>query len=145
MRMALNPFSPFDHSYGPQLKPYRTQRILYPFLAWLLALGNQEYILLSMILVNIIAFVLCNYFFYQICQMYSVNKKYCIFIMLLSACYMTAARNLSDLLALCFFLGALYSFCQRKFIFFTLYSLLSMLSRESSLIVIFLFFSSSLN
>ena len=103
MKLAFDPFDLREDLNDFKLTSYRAQRIMYPLLAKLIAFGQDDFILLSLIIINIITFVGTIYFLLKICKFFMIDPKQSLIFLSLSGLYMTAARSLSDLTALCFF------------------------------------------
>jgi hypothetical protein len=72
-QIARNPLQGWRYVDRPA---YRYQRILYPLLARLFALGHRDWIPYTLILANIVAIGLCGFFAAQILDYYDVNAWY---------------------------------------------------------------------
>ncbi len=56
LRLALDPFDLGIHAFGITLNgAFRDQRIVYPVLAWILALGHDHWVPYTLVIVNLIA------------------------------------------------------------------------------------------
>ena len=60
--LALKPWTTHDYEFGiDNALAYRKQRILYPVVSYLLALGQPEWVPTTMVLVNLLAVLLLFY------------------------------------------------------------------------------------
>ncbi len=138
-RYALNPFNLNNNIYGinVDLPAYRVQRIAYPFFAWLLSFCGTAYLVpWAMLFLNILAFA--GIFFY--------NNKFIAFLngdikqgllpLFLCGLYMSLSRDLSEIVELFFFTGAVYYLFTSRYLWFSIFTTLTILSRETAIIAL---------
>ncbi|MEA1927851.1 MAG: hypothetical protein U9N73_06555, partial [Candidatus Auribacterota bacterium] len=119
---------------------YRYSRILYPWLAALLALGNSGVIPYTLVLVNLAGVLLGSYFILRWLQDEGMNLWYAIIYGLLSGFILCLLRDLAGPVAMGFLVGGLYFFKSRKYIAGALFLGAALLTREVVLIVPVVFF-----
>jgi hypothetical protein len=138
-RYGIQPFSFEKTAYGITLDhpAYRHQRITYPLLGWALSFGQASYLPFSLVLVNVLALAGLLVLLLRFCNHFGVPRIYCLFPLLFSGLWMSLGRDLAEPLE-CFFIAAgCYAFLKRKALYFTLFTLLSLFTREPSAIVLF--------
>jgi hypothetical protein len=136
-RSALAPGDFTADKYGIHLDhpAYRVQRIAYPFLSWLLALGGTPALVpFALLLVNILAFLGIAVYASKIAAFFKAEPFYGLYPLLLCGIYMSIARDLSEVCELCFFTGALYYLFTSRYLLFSVFATVTMLSRETSMI-----------
>ena len=115
---------------------YRHQRIMYPLLAYALAFGHVSLVPYSMILVNMLAFIGIVLLFQKFIHNFRVNRWYGLFPLLICGLWMSLSRNLAENVEGVFFLTALLFFYGKELFLFSLFSLLTFLTREPSIVLL---------
>lgn len=135
-RLALDPFNTRQNSLGIKLDipAYRYQRILYPFVAWTLALGQKRLVPYSLIIVNILSLTILGFLLLLLADKTNLNKNYLLFIPLLPGLIMALARDLSEPLATVLLVGALVSFLSSRYFVYGVLASLCVLCRETTLV-----------
>ncbi len=93
---------------------YRYGRILYPWLAALLALGNTEWIPLLLIIVNLAAVLMGSFFVARMLARGGKSPWYACVYGLLSGFILCVLRDLAAPVAMGFLVGGIYFFSHRK-------------------------------
>lgn len=135
--LALNPFSPQPTLPGAHysLGAYRAQRILYPFLVWLLTLGGHaRYVPLAMISVNLIAIVVIAALAAMIARRLGREPLAGTMVAFYPGLLLSLAADLSEPLALACALGGLLCIMNRKWRSAALLLTLAVLARETTLL-----------
>ena len=138
-RYAHHPLNKEKMAYGVTVDhiEYRIQRIVYPASVWLFSLGgNKSLIPFFMVLLNTLAFIGIFFISLKISEHYNANKLLAILPIFLFGAYMSLARNTSEIFEVFFFLLAIYAIIKETLFLFVLSILLSIFSRETSLIAI---------
>jgi hypothetical protein len=128
-RMAIEPFNLSRESLGVNLDPisYRYSRILYPLLAWFLSFNLPFLSILNLFLINLISIYL----------IYLIGKKYLKFdhfIFFIPFLPFVVLRNTAELLCILFITLSIFALSNKKIIFFSIFSIFAILTRETSLI-----------
>ena len=136
-RYALHPFdlTPAANGITTDHPAYRIQRIGYPFMAWLLSAGGRPYAVpWAMLLLNIVAFA--GIFFYtgRFITLMGGNVRQGLLPLLLCGLYMSLARDLSEVVELFFFTGALYYLFTSRYLLLCVFATLTIFCRETSVI-----------
>lgn len=141
-RLALDPFdyAPVAHGIRLDIPSYRTQRVVYPILAWALAFGQPEAVIWTLILVNFIGIAAIGYAAALLAQRFNRHALTGVLIAAYPGFMMTFARDLTEIVAMAFLLWAvLAAFAQRNATAALLFSL-AILSRETTLLLAGAFF-----
>ena len=135
-RLALDPFTSRPTDFGITLdKPaLRHQRILYPLLAKILSLGNNNLIPLMMILINFSALCLLGWIGGSYAQTFNQHALWGIFVPLYPASLFTLTRDLVELLEVSLLLSSFLLLRRQKFIPATLLLTLAVLAKETALV-----------
>lgn len=122
---------------------YRYQRVMYPWLVRLFALGRQDCIPIMMLAVNVIAILIGTTFAGLMLKTQGVSAWYAIFYPLLSGLMIAALRDLAEPTAMAFFMGALHFQMVRRPLPSALFLTAALLAREVLLpaVFVFLFFN----
>lgn len=138
-RYAHNPLNFEKTAFGVTVDhiEYRIQRIVYPAIVWLISLGgNKTLIPFLLVLLNALAFMGIFFISLKIREHYNADKLLAILPIFLFGAYMSLARDTSEIFEVFFFSLAIYSIIKENVFLFTLSILLSIFSRETSLIAI---------
>ncbi len=149
-RYAINPFNKdiknerinkdfklvrsFDR-YGIRITDpiYRRSRVLYPFSAWLLALGQVDWVPYTLILVNILAFIFLIKIYKEIVRCLDAPPLRAYTPLLIGGLYLAVARDLAEVL-LCTLLAWCYlCYLKKKYAWFLVVSTLLLLCKEISI------------
>lgn len=128
-RMSIDPFDILKKSIGVEFEShsYRYSRIIYPLIAWLFSLNIPWIAILNLLLINIISIFLIYHF----------GKKYFKFnflILFLPFIPFVISRNTAEILSIIFVLCSIINFKKKNIFCFSLFSILAILTRETSLI-----------
>ena len=138
-RYAHHPFNKEKTAYGVTVDhiEYRIQRIVYPASVWLFSIGGTKSLIpFFLVLLNVLAFVGIFFISLKICEHYNADKLLAILPLFLFGAYMSLARDTSEIFEVFFFSLAIYSIIKENFFLFVGSILLSIFSRETSLIAI---------
>ncbi len=111
LRLALDPFDLRMHAFGITMNgAFRDQRIVYPFLAWALALGHDHWVPFTLVIVNLLAVTFIAYIGTKLAR----NTAHPAMVGLLLGGYfgytMSTGRDLTEPTAAAFLLLAMYLF-----------------------------------
>ncbi len=135
--LALSPFSPQPPLPGARyfLGAYRAQRILYPFLVWLLTLGGHaRYVPLAMVSVNLVAIVAIAALAAMIARRLGLEPLAGTMVAFCPGLLLSLAADLSEPLALACALGGLLCAMNRKWRSAAILLTLAVLARETTLL-----------
>lgn len=143
-RYALSPFERDtfqDGRYGAygvtiDNPVYRRSRVVYPVIAWLLALGKTYLIPWTLILANVIGFMAMVFLFGKISIYQGWPASMALIPLGLAANWLGLARNLSDIFGLLFISWAYFEYIRSRHWNFLGLSFLALLSRESAIFVL---------
>jgi len=141
-RYALDPFDFSQDKYGVHVDhpSYRHQRITYPLLAWLFSAGGfYGLVPIALLLVNVLSFFGILYYMRKLIDYSGSNAGWQFAPLVLCGLYMSIARDLSEVVELFFFTGAVYQLQRRAFLLFAVYASFTMLARETAVLALFPF------
>jgi hypothetical protein len=135
-RLAFAPFTREKTACGITLDSpsYRQQRIIYPFLAWLLAAGKPELIPWTLVAVNFLALIGIAVVAAMTAARFHLNPGYGLLPMLSCGLILSFGRNLAEPLTTFFVISALFFMLKNEMILCAAAASLAVLTRESSLI-----------
>jgi len=136
-RLALDPANLHTTAFGITLDvPFRLERIGYPFLAWLLALGQAPLVPFSLVLVNVLAMAAIGY----LGAVFAVAaKRHALWGLLLPAYFglwFSLARDLTEPVSAACLLAALLAYRRRRYVLAGGLFAYAALSRETALVAI---------
>ncbi|WP_298212560.1 hypothetical protein [Ferrimicrobium sp.] len=136
LRLALDPFNLSMHAFGITMNgAFRDQRIVYPFLAWVLALGHDHWVPFTLVIVNLIAVTVVAYMGAKLAR----DTAHPAMVGLLLGGYfgytMSTGRDLTEPTAAAFLLIAMYLFEGDHPVFAGISFALAGLAIETELIV----------
>jgi hypothetical protein len=136
-RLALDPFSHRRVEYGITIDngAYRQQRILYPILAHILALGVVALVPWSMILVNYLAVCWLAFNGARYAGLFSTPPIYGLVIPFFPGVLLALDRDLPDPLAISLMVWALYLLHTRRIVFAACILALAILARETVIVL----------
>lgn len=138
-RYAFNPFDFKKTNFGITVDhpSYRMQRIGYPFLVWIFSIGGTPILIpLNLILINFFSFLGIFFFTKKIASFYNIISNKIYLPLFLFGIYMSFSRDLSEVLELFFFIGTIYYLFKSNYLMLCLFATLTLLTRETSLLVI---------
>ncbi|MGK7929123.1 MAG: AZOBR_p60025 family cell surface glycopolymer formation protein [Spirulina sp.] len=140
LSIAFDPFLQHDGTIAALDHPlYRYRRIFYPFLAYILGLGNSH--LIPYVMVGINGF--CIIAIAVLCGLYLREREGKIWrsllVLCIPGCWMVFSLSTSDLLSSLLLIASLYCYQQNKFILTPTFLSLACLTRETVLMVWFAF------
>ncbi|MDE3230962.1 MAG: hypothetical protein KGO05_13870 [Chloroflexota bacterium] len=133
--LALNPFGPHPALAGAMFDTpaYRAQRILYPFLVWLLTLGGHaRFVPLAMLLVNFAAVVALAALAALAARRLGVAPALAAIVVFYPGLLLSLGRDLSEPLALACALGGVVCALDRRWRWAALLLSLAVLGRETT-------------
>lgn len=122
------------HGIKVDAPKYRRGRLTYPLAAWALAFGQKAPIPYTLILVNILGFILLVAIVKKVVLHFGASWYYYYFPLLIGGLYFSLARNLPDLLVCTLLAWSYLCFLQEKRFWFVIASSLLLLCKESSAI-----------
>lgn len=136
LRLALDPFDLKLHAFGITLNgAFRDQRIVYPFIAWLIALGQHHWVPVTLVIVNLLAVTAIAYMGAKLAE----NTAHPAMVGLLLGGYfgytMSTGRDLAEPTAAALLLVSMYLFEHDHPIFAGVTFALAGLTLETELIV----------
>jgi hypothetical protein len=136
-RLAIDPLTSQQVAYGLSIDgpAYRAQRILYPVLVHVLALGKVAWIPASMIAVNYLAICGLAFAAGRFAELFGLPALYAVAIPFLPAVVLGLARDLSEPLATSLELCALLFLCSRRKKLAGCALALLVLTRESTMLL----------
>lgn len=135
-RLALNPFTSTPTEFGVTFdRPsYRQQRIVYPFLAWVLSMGSVDRVPIMLILVNYLALCLMGWIGGAYAQSLKQHALWGIVLPLYPGFLLTLSRDLTEIVEVSFLLAGLLLIRRGKHLLATLLLTLAVLTKETSLL-----------
>ncbi len=132
-RLALNPFTHRRAEYGITIDnlPYRQQRILYPVLVHVLALGKVAWVPWSMIVVNYLAVCWLAFHAAGFAQRFGLPAIYGLALPLYPGILLGVVRDLPDPLAISLMVSSLYLLHSRRIAIGACLLGLAVLTRET--------------
>jgi hypothetical protein len=115
---------------------YRYQRILYPLLAWLLALGRQELVPYTLLLINLVALAAGTWLMGEILQRYKVSRWYALVYGLYAGLLMSARLDLNEPLSYGLVMAAILAMERDRWKLGTLFFALAALAKETALLFV---------
>ena len=136
-RLALDPFTNERVDYGITIDnpPYRQQRIFYPVLAHILALGRTSWVPWSMILVNYLAVCGLAFSAARFAELFAMPAIYGLAIPFFPGVLLALDRDLPDPLAISLMLFSLYLLHSRRITFAACILALAVLTRETVILL----------
>ncbi|MEO0726904.1 MAG: hypothetical protein AAFZ63_20335 [Bacteroidota bacterium] len=143
-RYAVNPFSKDkryvvdgvkekgQHGIKVDAPKYRRGRLTYPLAAWTLALGQAPLIPYTLILINLLGFILLIRIVKALVLHFGASWYYYYFPLLIGGLYFSVARDLPDLLVCTFLAWSYLCFLREERFWFVVASALLLLCKESS-------------
>jgi hypothetical protein len=138
-RYAHDPLNKEKTAFGVTVDhiEYRIQRIVYPATAWILSMGGHEGLVpFTLVFCNLLAFLGLFYISKKICEIKNINPIHSLLPLFLFGAYMSLARDTSELFEVFFFAFAVYAIVLKRVYWFVLGVLLSVFSRETSIIAL---------
>ncbi len=130
--VAMDPFLAKGHFKSP----YRQQRILYPLLSRIFALGDAGLLPHTMYLVNLVSLSLGIIFFSLILRSFSLSPYWSLFYALSPPSIMTIQYDLPSPLAMALIIAAVYFYLHKRVVATTLLMALALLTREDSAMIL---------
>lgn len=111
-RLALNPFTRAQTAHGITLDnpPYRQQRIGYPLLAWIVTFGRARAIPWALLLINYLGVIAIAWLGGRIARHFDASPWWGALFALYPGFLMTISRDLSEIVACAFLLGAVLAY-----------------------------------
>jgi hypothetical protein len=137
-RYAIDPFSTEKVAYGISVDTpiFRKQRIVYPFLCWLLSNGNVERIPWSMVIINMFGLLGMVVTFFFLLKTYKLPLFYALLPLIIPGFWMALSRNTTEITEGFFYCLALYAIVKEKWWLYAIFASITVLSREGSLILL---------
>ena len=115
-RLALNPFTREVTAHGISLDnpAYRQQRIGYPLLAWLASAGRPRLIPWTLLLINVAGLIAIAWTGARIAMHFGAHASWGLLFASYPGFLMTISRDLSEIVACAFLLGAVLAVLQER-------------------------------
>src|SRR5947209_6601844 len=138
-RLAINPFTRVQAAHGIRLDnpPYRQQRIGYPFVVWLLSLGRSSWIPALLVAVNVLAAAVMAAFAGAFAKRFRLHALWGILVPLYPGFVLTFSRDLAEIVAASFVMGAIWAVASRRNTAAALLLTCAVLTRETTLLLAF--------
>jgi hypothetical protein len=138
-RLALDPFTRVQAAHGIRLDnpPYRQQRIGYPFIVWMLSLGHSAWVPALLVGVNIIAAAAMAAFGGAFAKKFGQHALWGVIVPLHPGFVLTFSRDLSEIVAASFAMGAIWAAASRRNVTAALLLTCAVLTRETTLLLAF--------
>src|SRR5437588_11043638 len=136
-RLAINPFTRMQAAHGIRIDnpPYRQQRIGYPFIVWMLSLGQATWIPWLLVIVNILAAAVMAGFAGAFAKRFGLHALWGVIVPLYPGFVLTFSRDLAEIVAAAFAMGAIWAVASRRSIAAGLLLTCAMLTRETTLLL----------
>jgi hypothetical protein len=136
-RLAINPFTRVQAAHGIRLDnpPYRQQRVMYPLIVWLLSMGRVEWIPALLVAVNILAAAAMAAFGGAFAKKFGLHALWGVIVPLYPGFALTFSRDLSEIVAAAFAMGAIWAAASRRDIAAALLLTGAVLTRETTLLL----------
>lgn len=136
-RLALNPFTSTPTEFGVTFDSpsFRQQRIVYPFLVWVLSMGSVDRVPTMLILVNYLALCLMGWIGGAYAQSLKQHALWGIVLPLYPGFLLTLSRDLTEIVEVDFLLAGLLLIRRGRHLLATLLVTLAVLTKETSLLV----------
>lgn len=136
-RLALNPFSSARTAYGITLDnpSYRNQRIVYPFLVWLLSLGQARWVPWALVVVNIAAITAMAAFAGALSKRFGHHALWGVILPLYPGFILTFSRDLAEIVASMFAIGAVWAITARRNATAAVLLTCAVLTREPTMLI----------
>jgi hypothetical protein len=136
-RLAINPFTRVQAAHGIRLDnpPYRQQRLGYPLIVWLLAFGHVTWIPWLLVIVNIIAASAMAAFGGAFAKRFGLHALWGVIVPLYPGFVLTFSRDLSEIVAAAFAMGAIWAAASRRNVTAALLLAAAVLTRETTLLL----------
>ncbi|MEN3013092.1 MAG: hypothetical protein ABDH23_00535 [Endomicrobiia bacterium] len=137
-RFSLNPFTSKLTEFGITLDapPYRHQRIVYPFLVWLLSFGgNFELVPAVMIIVNLFFIFGFSFMVAEYLKFLGYSWIEVVLFSLQPGFILSLSRNLTEIVGSFFLVSFFVFFKKNKFFLAKVFLILGLLSKETLLVV----------
>jgi len=136
-RLALDPFTSAQKAYGIRLDnpSYRQQRILYPLIVWLLSLGHADWVPMMLVAVNVIAAAAMAAFAGAFAKRFGLHTTWGVIVPLYPGFVLTFSRDLSEIVAAAFAMGAIWAVASRRNVPAALLLTCAVMTRETTLLL----------
>lgn len=137
--LALKPNTVIRSQGGVRLDnpPYRQQRILYPFLSWLLAgAGRPERVLWAMVWVNLLGLGWIGWFGARWAQWMGRHALWGVAVPLFPGFLLVLARDLTEIVELAFLCAAVWAYVGNRHSRAAFCLMLAVLAKETALVVV---------
>lgn len=116
---------------------FRKKRIGYPYASWLISgLGQKNAIPLTLVIVNILAFIGLFFFVSQLGPTFNWSSVWALLLLTFVGSYLCVARDLADLMAVTLSIGALYFILKNALLPSILFGVAAILTKESVLFLV---------
>ena len=138
-RLAIDPFTRVQTAHGITLDnpSYRQQRIIYPFIVWMLSLGHVEWIPALLVIVNIFAAAAMAAFAGAFAKKFGLHAMWGVIVPLYPGFVLTFSRDLSEIVAASFAMGAIWAIASARNKSAALLLTCAVLTRETTLLLAF--------
>ena len=138
-RMALAPFKYQTPAFGVQFDnpAWRTQRIVYPVLAWAAAFGRADLVPLTLFLVNLLGIGAMAFLASRLTGLLNLPVLTPLAVMLWPGFIVSLTHDTTEIIACAFVLGALDMYLRGRIAGYAVLAALATLTRETSMVFFF--------
>jgi hypothetical protein len=136
-QLALDPTITDEYAFGIRSNlAYRKQRILYPAIAHITALGQPQLVPYAMVLVNLICIMIAIFLAYKIARENNSDPAYILLFAGLVGFYIGLTRNLAETMEGLFLTLTFFFFIKKRYIPLGIAMTCALLTRETSLFIV---------
>ncbi len=140
-RLALDPFSfARSHSGITFDNPFRAQRIIFPLLAWLTALGNPHLVPISMLVVELLSWISITYFAAQLATTAGRSPALGLVVAAFPGYFFSVGRDLTEPTATALLLAGTFYLQKARYWRAASFLSLSVLTKETGMVLVFSLF-----
>jgi hypothetical protein len=138
-RVALAPFDFTNPAYGVRFDnpAWRTQRIVYPLLAWAAAFGRADLVPLSLFVMNLLGIGAIALFAARLTALLKLPVLTPLAIILWPGFIVSLAHDTTEIIACAFLLGALDAYLRGRIAAYAALAALTTLTRETGIVLFF--------
>jgi len=138
-RMALAPFAFKAEAFGVRYDnpAWRTQRIVYPLLAWAAAFGRADLVPLSLFLLNLFGIGVITFFAVSLTALLNLPPLTPLAVLLWPGLIVSLTHDTTEIIACALLLGALDMYVRGRIAGYAVLAALATLTRETSIVFFF--------
>ena len=128
--IALNPFGDLRDYRHIDSPAWRYQRIGYPLLAWLFALGNKSAVPYTLLLINLLSIIFSTYLISILLKEQKMDPRYAVLFAVSGTLVYPLLRDLAEITSAAFLIAGFFFYARRRFVISGLLLGYAMLCRE---------------